>query len=82
MPSVCIGGHAAGRAAQHTQNRRLIVGLGRLRQEVEIALDEPRDRGATGRRVALRAPNLAQCNLSVSNLSSGRHWELNQVPAV
>src|SRR5438034_6859479 len=57
MPAVCISRYAARRPAEHTQNRRLVIGLGRLRQEVEIALDEPRDRGAAGLRVALRAPN-------------------------
>jgi len=42
MPAVCLGRHATGRSPEHTQNRRLVIGLRRLRQEVEIALDELR----------------------------------------
>src|SRR4029077_16287392 len=57
MPAVCIGRRPTGRSPEHTQNRRLVIGPRRLRQEVEIALDEPRDRGAASRRVSLRAPN-------------------------
>jgi hypothetical protein len=58
MPAVCIGRHAAaGRSPKHTQHRRLIIGPGRRRQEVEIALDEPRHRGATSCSVSLRAAN-------------------------
>jgi len=67
MPAVCIGGNAASCAAEQTQNRRLIVGLGRFRQQVEVTLNKPRDRGASGSRVALGAANhlfvYAQCQL-------------------
>lgn len=88
---MCVGRHAAGRTPKHTQHRRLIIGLGRLREEVEIALDEPRHRGATGRRVALRAANhlvvhaerqlrhirMIACHSYVST-AEGRKRDLNQ----
>jgi len=54
---MCIGGNAASRAAEHVQNRRLVVGLGRLRQQVEVTLNEPRHRCAAGSSVALGAAN-------------------------
>ena len=57
MPPVRVGRHAAGRSAEHTQNRRLI-GLGRLRQQIKVTLNEARDRRAPpGGRVTLSAPN-------------------------
>lgn len=49
--------YAAGRSAEHTQHRRLVIGLGRLRQQIEVALNEARDRRASSGRVALSAPN-------------------------
>jgi len=57
MPAVCIGGNAASRAAEHAQNRRLVVRLWRLRQQIEVTLNEPRDRRTSGSRVALGAAN-------------------------
>ena len=52
-----IGRHAAGRSPEHTQNGRLVIGLGRLRQQIEVALNEARDRRASSGRVAFSAPN-------------------------
>ena len=57
MPAVRIRRHAAGRSAEHTQHRRLVIGPGRLRQQIEVALNEARDRRTSSGRVALSAPN-------------------------
>jgi hypothetical protein len=54
---VRIGRHAAARSPEHTQDGRLVIGLGRLRQQIEVALNEARDRRASSGRVALSAPN-------------------------
>ena len=59
MSAVCIRGNAASGAAKHTQNWRLIVGLGRLRQQIEVTLNEPRNGSAAGRRITLGAANHA-----------------------
>jgi hypothetical protein len=51
-PAVHIGWNAAGGAAEQAQDGRLVIGRGRLRQQVEVTLDEPRNGGAAGGRVA------------------------------
>jgi hypothetical protein len=69
---------ASGRSPKHAQHRCLVVGLRRLRQEVEIALDEPRYGSATGRRVALRAAN----HLLVHAERQLRHIRMNIMPFI
>ena len=56
MTAVRICRYAARRAAEQTQYRRLIIGFGWLGQEIEVTLNEPRDRRASSGRVAFGAP--------------------------
>jgi hypothetical protein len=57
MTAVRICRYPARRSAEQTQYRRLLIGFGGLRQEIEVALNEARDRRASSGRVAFSAPN-------------------------
>jgi hypothetical protein len=57
MTAVRICRYAARRTAEQTQYRRLIIGFGWLGQEIEVTLNEARDRRASSGRVAFSAPN-------------------------
>ena len=54
---MCIVADAASGAAEQAQNWRLVVGLERLGQEVEVALNEPGNGRAPGGCIALGASN-------------------------
>jgi hypothetical protein len=57
MPAVCICRNAPSRAAEQAQYRCLVVRPGRLRQQVEVPFNQPRDRRASGSCVAFGAAN-------------------------
>jgi hypothetical protein len=82
MPAMRVGGHAASGATEQAKDWRLGIGPRRPRQQVEVPLDEPGDRGAAGRGVALGAPHdsfvHAECQLRHIRMISHRSYVSRQ----